>query len=190
MRSSEPSRPARRDDSSAVQRRRWIAGLSLASAALIQTTAAIPDARRGWPFRTRRRPQPSPTAFWPLLSYGVTALLVGVGGRGRTRAAPWLPLALTTKTAFDVAAAVGLAAETRRRRARSSLPLAAAAISFAALGLSLFECRAALRPLEWRAAEIRRRAGRIVGRAQHKLVEGLPSGWRRRSLEELARRAF
>lgn len=53
----------------------------------------------------------TPDGLAMLLTYGVTALLAGAGGKDRARDLPWLPVALAAKVAVDVATNLTLARE-------------------------------------------------------------------------------
>lgn len=188
----KPSEP-RASSQDHMWRRRWIIGLSLAGAAIGQV-AAVAGSPGGVRSRARRarasRPETSGTVLLALVGYGVTAALAGMGDANRARTQPWLPIALAAKGVFDVAAWVGLGLAGRERPRFDPYCQLGGLVSLAVLALSLPEAQDAARALGRRTPEVRRRIGRIAGRAQDRVAEWLPRGWRRRSLEELARRAF
>lgn len=198
MTPSELSRQLREDRSPTMQRRRWIVGLSLVGVTLGQIVAAyqtglikrLPDPPVG-PFDSGRvdasdyayKRMQTPDALFMIVTYGITAALAGAGGRDRARTHPALPLALAGKAAYDAAVCVQLGVEEwRENKALCAYCQLATLVSFATLGLSLFEARDAARTLERRAPAVRRRADRVLAR--------VPQPWRRKSLEELARRAY
>jgi uncharacterized membrane protein len=198
MTPSELSRQLREDRSPVMQRRRWIIGLSLLGVTLGQVVAAfqtglikrLPDPPIG-PFDSERvdasdyayKRGQTPDALFMIITYGVTAALAGAGGRDRARTHPALPLALAGKAAYDAATCVQLGVEEwRENKALCAYCQVATLISFATLGLSLIEAREAAKTLERRAPTVRRKANRVLAR--------VPQPWRRRSLEDLARRAY
>jgi uncharacterized membrane protein len=202
MTPSELSRQLREDQSPVMQRRRWIIGLSLAGVAIGKVVALyqtgiikhLPDP----PLKlfnsdkvdasdyAYKRAQ-TPDALFMIITYGITAALAGAGGRDRARTHPALPLALAGKAAYDAAVCTQLGIEEwRENKALCAYCQVATLISFATLALSLFEARDAARTLKTRAPAVKRRAGRVVQRAQG----WLPKKGGGRSLEDLARRAF
>ena len=83
-----------------------------------------------------------------LLSYAATAVLASIGGAGRARRNPWLPLALLAKLGADAAQAAFLTREQwTKHRAFCSWCLLAAGATFGALALAMPEAKAAARQL-------------------------------------------
>ena len=120
------SRELRSGRSGDLQRRRWVFGLSLFGAAIGGVVGAyqlgmirrLPDPPVG-PFDSEKvdasdyayKRLDTPDGALMLLTYSVTAVLAAAGGVDRARTRPWLPLALTLKSAYDVATAAKLARE-------------------------------------------------------------------------------
>jgi uncharacterized membrane protein len=203
MTPAELSRQLREDQSPAMRRRRWIVGLSLLGVGIGQVVAAfqtglikrLPDPPIG-PFDSARvdasdyayKRGGTPDALFMIITYGITAALAGAGGKNRARTEPWLPIALAGKAAYDAATCVKLGMEEwEENKALCAYCQAATLISFATLGLSLFEAAEAARNLERRAEPATRRAAQAVRRRA--------VGWRLgerggRSLEDLARRVY
>jgi uncharacterized membrane protein len=90
----------------------------------------------------------TPDALLGLGSYAATAALAAMGGAERARSAPWLPLALAAKLAFDVGQGVRLTIQQWSGYRRFCFwCLVAATSSFAAAPLVVPEARAAARAL-------------------------------------------
>lgn len=202
MTPAELSRQLREDRSPVMQRRRWIIGLSLAGVTIGQIVSlfqtgiikTLPDPPFG-PFDSPRvdasdyayKRAGTPDALFMIVTYGVTAILAGAGGRDRAKTHPALPLALAAKAAYDAAVCTQLGVEEwKENKALCAYCQVATVISFATLALSLFEARDAGRALERRRPALERGPGRLLDRAAQW------TGQRRggRSLEDLARRAF
>ena len=81
-------------------------------------------------------------------SYALTMGLAAMAGQERARTAPWIPLALAAKVAFDTAQAVRLTVDqATKQQAFCSWCLLAAACTFATVPLVIPETRAAIRYL-------------------------------------------
>lgn len=109
-----------------LRRRRWIAALSLVGVGAgaivglyqIGILKRLPDPPLHVFDSTRvdasdyayKRMQ-TPDAFLMLISYSVTAALAATGARDRAETAPWLPVALAAKAAYDSAVALKLGQE-------------------------------------------------------------------------------
>lgn len=93
----------------------------------------------------------TPDSTLGIVSYGVTLVLAGMGGRDRAEQTPLVPLALAAKVLLDAASAGLLFAEqvTKHRRLCSWCTLAAA-LSVASVPAALPEARAAWRQLRHR----------------------------------------
>lgn len=90
----------------------------------------------------------TPDALLGLGSYAATAALAAMGGAHRAREAPWLPLALAAKVAFDVGQAARLVAQQWRGYHQFCFwCLTAAASTCIAAPLVIAEARAAVRML-------------------------------------------
>lgn len=86
----------------------------------------------------------TPDAALGVVSFGVTAVLAGMGGEDRARRQPWIPLALAAKVAVDALAAARLTVEQATRHRRFCFYcLAAAAASFATVPQVIPEARVA-----------------------------------------------
>lgn len=154
------SRAIRGADDPLTRRRRQIVGLSLTSAgcmgliALYQVGAirhlpepAVPglDADKVDASGEAYAKLAAGDAFLGFVSYGVTMLLAGIGGPGRHRTHPALPIAMAVKVGLDAAQAAKLTVDQwTKHRAFCSWCLAAAAATFAAVPAALPELRAAL----------------------------------------------
>lgn len=157
------SRQLRLGDAPDLERRRKVIGLSMVGAAagivvsLYQTGVIhhLPDPPVG-PFDSDRvdasdyayKRAQTPDGLAMLVTYGVTALLAGSGGKDRARRLPWLPLALAAKVASDVATNMVLAKEEwAENEAFCAYCQAANLASVASLPLVLPEARKAIRHL-------------------------------------------
>lgn len=81
-----------------------------------------------------------------IINASLTLALAGIGGAGRWRDRPWLPLALAAKVAADAAGSLFLTAEQMSKHRRlCAWCLAAAACSLVAVPAPLVEARPALR---------------------------------------------
>jgi hypothetical protein len=90
-------------------------------------------------------------AFLGFVSYGVTMLLAAMGGPGRYRSHPYVPLALAGKAACDAGQAATLTRDQWvRHRAFCSWCLTAATATFAVVPLVVPEALAAYRSLSTR----------------------------------------
>ena len=158
---SQLSRELRRGESDALARRRAVVCLSLGSAAVMGVIALYQSGV------VKRLPDPpldvfdsnrvngsseayaklaTPDALLGLVSYGVTASLAAAGGMDRDRRRPWLPVLAAGKALFDAGQAAKLTYDQwAKHRAFCVYCLAAAAMTFAALPLSLPEARGVVR---------------------------------------------
>lgn len=150
----------RRGAGELLDRRRRIAGLSLASIGALGAVAAYQNGL------IRHLPEPpvrlfdadgvdasgeayqqlkTPDAGLGIASAAVTLVLAGMGNRHRARERPWVPLALAVKVALDAAGGVYLTAEqvTKHRRL-CGWCLTAAAFYLAMVPQALPEARMAL----------------------------------------------
>jgi hypothetical protein len=90
----------------------------------------------------------TPDAFLGLTSYAVTATLAAMGGQGRAKSQPWIPLALAGKVALDASQAAKLTWDQwAKHKAFCFWCLLAAGATFATVPLVFSEARAALREL-------------------------------------------
>jgi uncharacterized membrane protein len=90
----------------------------------------------------------TPDAVLAVGNYAATAALAAMGGADRAREAPWIPLALAAKVAFDVSQAVRLGVQQWTGfRAFCFWCLTAAAASLATVPVIVPETRAAARHL-------------------------------------------
>lgn len=162
-RPSELSRQLRLHRSPDLRRRRWLVGLSLAGVAMGQVVGLyqtgilrhLPDPPVG-PFDSDevdasdyayKRLQ-VPDAFLMVGTYAVTAALAAAGGEDRARGMPWLPVAMATKTAYDVATNLRLAREEwRDNKALCAYCQTATVISLASVLLALPEAGRGVRRL-------------------------------------------
>jgi uncharacterized membrane protein len=160
---SQLSRELRLGDTPDLRRRRSVVGLSMVGAAagivvsLYQTGVIrhLPDPPLqlfdsdkvdASDYAYKRAQTPDGLAM--LVTYAVTALLAGAGGKTRARSLPWLPLALAAKVAADVATNLTLAREEwADNKALCAYCQAASVASLASLPLVLPEARTALRHL-------------------------------------------
>ncbi len=166
-----PSSPAaervsddlRRHQGPFLDRRRRVAGLSLAASAAMGAVAAYQNGL------VRHLPEPplamldadqvdasgeayqlleTPDAALGLASYALTLVLAGAGTARRVEERPWLPLAMSAKVAADALGGLYLTAEQASKHRRfCSWCFAATAASVAMVPQVLPEARAALRQL-------------------------------------------
>ncbi len=88
----------------------------------------------------------TPDAVLGLGSYAITGWLAALGGEGRARTQPWIPLALAAKVSLDALFGAKLTVDQwTRHRAFCSWCLLAAAASVATVPFAVPEARAALR---------------------------------------------
>jgi hypothetical protein len=81
-----------------------------------------------------------PHTLLSMLSYGLTAVIAALGGRGRARHQPWIPIAMSAKTMVDAAHATTLTRrQYRRHRAVSFWGVVAIGATAASLALALPE---------------------------------------------------
>lgn len=144
-----------------MRNRRWIAGLSLLSSAVMGAIGlfqlgiirAIPEPP--WPGFDAEKVNGSPQAYSILktpdallgaVSYAATACLAGASDPDRARTAPWIPLAMGAKLATDAALAAKLTADQwTRYRAFCLWCLVASGATFAAAALGIPEVLSAAR---------------------------------------------
>lgn len=153
----------RRGAGQVLDRRRRIAGLSLASIGALGAVAAYQNGL------IRHLPEPplplldadavdasgeayqelkAPDASLGILNSAVTLVLAGLGNRRRASERPWIPLALAAKVGLDAAGGLFLTAEqVSKHRRLCSWCLAAAAASVAMVPQVLPEARIALSAL-------------------------------------------
>ena len=157
---SQLSRQLRTGDAPDLERRRTVVGLSVVgvgiAVSLYQTggISHLPDPPAG-PFDSDRvdasdyayKRAQTPDGLAMLVTYGVTALLAGAGGRDRAQTVPWLPLALAAKVASDVATTMTLAKEWAENKAFCACCQAANLASLASVPSVIPEAREALRHL-------------------------------------------
>lgn len=146
------------DDSTEMRRRRWIVGISLVGVTLAQIMTlkqvgivrSLPDLpsdgasdrviEDGHAYKRLE----TPNAVLQIISYGATAALAAMGGSDRSRTAPWLPLALLGKTAYDSFISVKQAQEALGRREQvSAYPALSLLGAFACLGLAAVDALSA-----------------------------------------------
>lgn len=157
------SRELRTTQTPDLTRRRWIVGLSLFGTAMGQIVSLyqtgiithLPDPplpridsdRVDASDYAYKRFQ-TPDALMMVVSYGVTALLAGAGGKDRAKNMPWLPLAMGAKVLGDAAFAVELGREEwNENKALCAYCQLATICSFVSVALALPEMRAAWRAL-------------------------------------------
>jgi uncharacterized membrane protein len=159
MKPDRLSAQLRLDRSPALRRRRAIVGLSLGAAGvmglitLYQTglLSRLPDLplRRFDARKVNGSAQAydrldTPDAALGLASYATTLVLAAMGGRGRARRQPWIPLLLMAKVVLDALEAARLTRDQwTKHRAFCAWCLAAAAATFATVPLAVPEARAA-----------------------------------------------
>ena len=161
---SQLSRELRLGTSPDLTRRRQVVGLSMIGVAagvvvsLYQTGVIrhLPDPPSGGLFDSDRvdasdyayKRAQTPDGLAMLVTYGVTALLAGAGGKDRARDLPWLPLALAAKVTSDVVTNWTLAREEWvENKALCVYCQAANVASVLSLPLVVPEARRALRRL-------------------------------------------
>jgi uncharacterized membrane protein len=160
---AELSRELRTDNSADLRRRRGVFGLSLAAAGSMGFIALyqlglirhLPDPPL--PLMNADRVDGSAEAYARLRmpdavlgfgSYAATMALAAMGGPRRAREAPWIPLALAAKVAFDAANAGKLSVDQwTKHRAFCFWCLLAAAATFATVPLAVGEAVEAARAL-------------------------------------------
>lgn len=181
----------RHDRGPEMQRRRWLVGLSLVGVAcgqivaLLQTgiVKRIPDYPLPRFDATTVDKQPygykrlqTPDALLMIVSYGLTAVLAGMGGSNRARNQPWLPLLLFGKVAYDA----GLALKLGKEEWDSSKKLCgycqtATAVSIVSVGLAAVDAWTALQSAGERtsrtARDVRTRAPAWARGARERVSE-------------------
>jgi uncharacterized membrane protein len=166
---SRELRLGRGDD---LARRRWIVGLSFLGATagmvvglyqmgIVRRLPSLPvgpfDASKVDASSYAYKRMQTPDAMMMLVTYGITAVLAGAGGRDRARDLPWLPLALAAKTIYDAVTTVRLGREEwAENEALCDYCQAATLASLASAVLSLPEAARALRVLRGQDGEERR----------------------------------
>ena len=153
----------RHADGPFLARRRAVAGLALAAVGAMMPIAAyqlgliehMPDVP--WPPFDAGKIAASDQAYailgipdgsLAISSYATTLALAAMGPADRAMSAPWIPLALAAKAAFDAAASAKLTAdEWTKHRALCLWCLIGSAATFAYAPLVIPEARAALRAL-------------------------------------------
>lgn len=158
-----------------LTRRRWIVGLSFVGATagmlvglyqmgIVRRLPSLPvgpfDATRVDASSYAYSRMQAPDAMMMLVTYGITALLAGAGGRDRARDLPWLPLALAAKTVYDAVTTIRLGREEwAENRALCDYCQTATLASFASAVLSLPEAAKALRMLRGKEDGMRPEGG-------------------------------
>lgn len=156
------------DDSAEMKRRRWIVGISLLGVTLAQIMTLkqvglvrqLPDlpgdeasdrvVDDGHAYKRLE----TPNAVLQIISYGATAALAAMGGSNRSKEAPWLPLALLGKTAYDSFISVKQAQEAVGRREQVSVyPALSLVGAFACLGLAAYDALGAGKAVSARGAD-------------------------------------
>jgi uncharacterized membrane protein len=154
------SRDLRLGRSPDLSRRRGIVGLSFVGAAagmvvgayqmgLIRRLPSLPfrafDAERVDASDYAYKRAQTPDALLMLVTYGITAVLAGAGGKHRARQTPLLPIALAAKTIYDSAVALKLGQEEwAENKALCDYCQAATVASIASVALALPEAARAV----------------------------------------------
>ena len=149
----------RGDFSPEMERRRWVIGLSLAGAGLgmlgalaqvgalrrlPQIKAGAADADRSETGAYLYKRAKTPDGLLTLASYGITAVLAGMGGPGRARTAPWLPVALAAKCGYDLFVATRLTREGLRDRGAVGFTQTTTLTSLASLAIAAVDAWSAV----------------------------------------------
>jgi uncharacterized membrane protein len=144
-----------------LTRRRWILGLSVAGTVAAQVVSlyqtgiikrlpdpplSIFDSNKVNASEYAYKRADTPDALMMLVSYGLTALLAGAGGKNRAETHPALPVAMGVKTLADTALAVQLGREEwQDNKALCAYCQAATLVSAASLALAVPEVVRAVR---------------------------------------------
>lgn len=163
MEPKQLSRELREGNSSDLERRRWIVGLSTLGASMAQIVTLyqmgvlkqLPDLPI--PFVDSDRVDASPYAYsrlntpdgpLMLINYGVTAWLATTGGENRAKENPLIPIAMGVKILIDAIAAAELAREEwSENKAFCEYCQVATLCSFASLALAAPEVFTAVQTL-------------------------------------------
>ena len=152
----------RTGDDATLRRRRWVIGLSLVSTAAMGAVAAmqsgivkVPPPTKQWLNGSIPNDAPQayrilsvPDGLLGMVSYAVTAVLAGMGGRGRAATHPLVPLALAAKVAVDSTYAAKLTVDQATKyKAFCLFCLTATAATFATLAFVWPETREAVAAL-------------------------------------------
>jgi len=162
------SRELREENGSDLTRRRWAIGLSFAGSATGMIVGAyqtgilkrLPDIAPGRVFDAEKvdasdyayKRMQTPDGLLMAVTYGITAALLGAGGKDRARQSPALPIAASAKSAYDLATALKLGQEEwRDNKALCSWCQLATLLTAATFALTLPEAAKAARQLTSRA---------------------------------------
>ncbi|MBW4419251.1 MAG: vitamin K epoxide reductase family protein [Myxacorys californica WJT36-NPBG1] len=169
MKPQQLSKELREGDSPALQRRRWIMGLSLLGASMGQIVSLyqtgvlkeLPDLPI--PFVDSDRVDASNYAYSRLntpdgplmvINYGITAWLTSTGGQNRARESPLIPIAMGAKLLVDCVASTELAGEEwSENKAFCEYCQVATLCSFASLALAVPEVLTAVQTLLGQSGE-------------------------------------
>lgn len=157
------SKELREGQSPELTNRRWILGLNLVGITMAQIVSAY---QTGLIKRLPDLPLPildsdkvdasayaykrfdTPDGLFMIVTYGITACLVGAGGMQRHRTRPWLPILMGAKILGDVLSGVVLAREEWAENKKLCMYCQIATFaSVASLFLAIPEVRAALQAL-------------------------------------------
>jgi uncharacterized membrane protein len=159
---TELSRELRTDSTPDMTRRRWIIGLSILNSAVGALVGAyqtgifkhLPDPPG--PFDADRvdasdyayKRIDTPDGLLMMTTFGVTAILAGMGGTNRAEDKPWVPVALAAKSVYDVATAAKLAQEEwQTNRALCAYCQVASALTVVVAALAMPEAARAVKRL-------------------------------------------
>lgn len=163
MNPTELSHDLREARSPDLTRRRWIIGLSIANAGIGALVGAyqtgiighLPDPPIG-PFDADKvdasdyayKRLSTPDGLLMMATFGVTAILAGMGGRDRAKDQPLVPVALAAKSVYDLGTAAKLAQEEwQTNKALCAYCQVASVLSAVVVVLALPEAKRAVQEL-------------------------------------------
>ncbi len=163
MTPTELSHDLRLETSPDLARRRWIVGLSIVNAGIGALVGAyqtglvghLPDPPVG-PFDADKvdasdyayKRLSTPDGLLMMVTFGITAVLAGMGGKDRATDQPAVPVALAAKSLYDLGTAAKLAQEEwQTNKALCAYCQVASVLSVVVAGLALPEAARAVRRL-------------------------------------------